>query len=297
MFKVCTDCRLQKSLAEFNSGQHICRLCAKIRNASWFQRNKQHTNDRLSAFRHALRAEVLTHYGDGKLACMCCGESHHQFLSLDHTFGKNHQIYQALEHRATTPLYRELKRRGFPTGFRTLCFNCNSGTRDGACAHTVPYDASQRRLTVLSYYSGGVPQCQCCGENNPAFLNLDHTDGGGARHWRTLKSKSFTEWVIHNNYPDVFRVLCSNCNQAISIFGSCPHGTSLCEIVHGPKPVAVRGLAGEANPSAKLTRAKVGYIRHLRKQGSSLGVLASTFDVSKRTIAQIVHNELWKEAA
>lgn len=31
------------------------------------------------------------------------------------------------------------------------------------------------------------------------------------------------EWAIKNDFPDVFQVLCHNCNQAIGYYGSCPH--------------------------------------------------------------------------
>ena len=30
-------------------------------------------------------------------------------------------------------------------------------------------------------------------------------------------------WIIRNDYPDDFRVLCWNCNQAIGFYGRCPH--------------------------------------------------------------------------
>lgn len=70
-----------------------------------------------------LRTEILTAYGNGRMACVCCGEFHHEFLSLDHINGGG-----AAERKHTTSdkLYRRLRKAGFPKGkHRTLCFNCN----------------------------------------------------------------------------------------------------------------------------------------------------------------------------
>lgn len=81
-----------------------------------------------------LRAEILKHYGT---ACACCNEKRPQFLTLDHING------DGAEHRRKHPfkasgggLHRWLKSRGFPEGYRTLCFNCNGAMGIyGVCPH------------------------------------------------------------------------------------------------------------------------------------------------------------------
>jgi hypothetical protein len=80
--------------------------------------------------------------------------------------------------------------------------------------------------TVLSYYSGGVPKCVCCGEQNITFLSIDHVEGGGNKQMRELKRKgeSFYRWLRNNGYPSGYRVLCMNCNFALGLRGHCPHG-------------------------------------------------------------------------
>lgn len=83
-----------------------------------------------------------------------------------------------------------------------------------------------RRLKVLTYYSGGTPKCACCGETILEFLCLDHTNGGGNKHRKTLGDPSGTsiyQWIIKNNFPTGFRVLCYNCNNAYGHYGKCPH--------------------------------------------------------------------------
>jgi hypothetical protein len=83
------------------------------------------------------------------------------------------------------------------------------------------------RIKVMGYYSNGSMSCECCGENTVEFLSIDHINGGGAAHRRSLKMKAggymFYRWLINNGYPGGFRVLCHNCNMSYGSFGFCPH--------------------------------------------------------------------------
>lgn len=79
----------------------------------------------------------------------------------------------------------------------------------------------KRRALVISHYGS---QCACCGESQDVFLALDHIDGGGNKHRKELKSKSLWDWIIKNNFPDGFQVLCHNCNAGkYRNGGVCPH--------------------------------------------------------------------------
>jgi hypothetical protein len=85
----------------------------------------------------------------------------------------------------------------------------------------------ERRLRVLTHYCTHIPLCcACCGENNYEFLTLDHIDGGGTKHRKTLKitaGKDFYAWIIRNDFPVGYRVLCMNCNFSFGVWGYCPH--------------------------------------------------------------------------
>lgn len=71
--------------------------------------------------------------------------------------------------------------------------------------------------------------CACCGESHREFLAVDHMNGGGLAHRRSIHPKgkasgnAFYQWLINNNFPPGFRILCHNCNQAIGHYGYCPH--------------------------------------------------------------------------
>jgi hypothetical protein len=71
--------------------------------------------------RKNIRTEVLTYYGNGKLACVKCGYSDYRALSLDHINGGGKK---AARQRNNTNLAPWLKRHGYPTGVQTLCMNC-----------------------------------------------------------------------------------------------------------------------------------------------------------------------------
>ena len=84
----------------------------------------------------------------------------------------------------------------------------------------------RRRAEAIEAYGGA---CKCCGESEPAFLTIDHIDGGGNAHRRTLTadgsiagSSNFYRWLKNQGWPEGFQLLCHNCNFAKS-HGGCPH--------------------------------------------------------------------------
>ena len=87
------------------------------------------------------------------------------------------------------------------------------------------------KVLVFSHYSpNGIPQCACCKEQRLIFLTLDHMDGNGAKHKRSLGihgGSALYCWLKKNNYPPGYRVLCFNCNYAIFHLGFCPHVSPL----------------------------------------------------------------------
>ncbi len=97
------------------------------------------------------------------------------------------------------------------------------------------------RMKVNLHYSkihsnSDVPCCRCCGENSHLeFLSLDHIAGKKEMdsepelvklgYSSNFKSTSLSVWIVKNNFPKGFQVLCHNCNQAkgFSKDNKCPH--------------------------------------------------------------------------
>ena len=82
------------------------------------------------------------------------------------------------------------------------------------------------KFIALAMYSEGELKCACCGENIIEFLTIDHVNNDGAEHRKKFKIWSgwkTYDWLIKNNFPEGFQVLCMNCNFAKAHFGHCPH--------------------------------------------------------------------------
>jgi len=81
----------------------------------------------------------------------------------------------------------------------------------------------QKRREVLQHYGN---KCICCGESNFYFLTLDHKASDGSEHRKTFKD-NIVDWIVKNDFPEMFQVLCYNCNLARSFYGGkekiCPH--------------------------------------------------------------------------
>jgi len=80
------------------------------------------------------------------------------------------------------------------------------------------------RARVLAGYGH---KCQCCGEPHAEFLAVDHVNGGGNRErkehgWRVIGRDLYRK-IVKLNFPDTYRLLCHNCNNAYGHYGYCPH--------------------------------------------------------------------------
>jgi hypothetical protein len=93
------------------------------------------------------------------------------------------------------------------------------------------YNREKRALVkdaVFVAYGGYV--CACCGETEKAFLTLDHIDNDGAANRRKIAGKRHAagywtyDWIVKNDYPVGFQILCMNCNFGKRMNkGVCPH--------------------------------------------------------------------------
>ena len=81
------------------------------------------------------------------------------------------------------------------------------------------------RDRVFNAYGGYV--CACCGEDERAFLTLDHVENNGSEHKREFNlttGEMMHRWIIKNGFPEGFQVLCMNCNWGKrNNDGICPH--------------------------------------------------------------------------
>jgi len=98
------------------------------------------------------------------------------------------------------------------------------------------------RLKILKYYSkslsnSNIPCCNCCGENSHVdFLAIDHIRGSKQmdlepelkklKYSSKLRNQNLHRWILKNDFPDGFQILCTNCNFAKGMKknnNQCPH--------------------------------------------------------------------------
>lgn len=88
-------------------------------NKEWARSHKEATKARGEKYRLDRKIKVLTHYGNGRLACIKCGISDIRVLSLDHIMGNGYE-----ERKLHPNAYPYVLRNNFPLGYQTLCMNC-----------------------------------------------------------------------------------------------------------------------------------------------------------------------------
>lgn len=79
------------------------------------------------------------------------------------------------------------------------------------------------RDAVIEHYGG---KCACCGESNKGFLTGDHINGEVpelATVGRKLGNWQLYQYLVKNNFPPGYQLLCANCNMATGWWGICPH--------------------------------------------------------------------------
>lgn len=227
--KTCSTCNKKKRFSYFSKHrgmkdgyQNVCRKCSRYYRSSWYSRNKLAHNKTCAKQDRERKYKALKYYSfTSKPKCLCCGETTFEFLVVDHIEGNPKR-----EHGSS--FYRRLVRENFPDGYRTLCNNCNHArSMYGDCPHAnpaynkLPENSRQvRKLRVLKHYSKKL-ECACCRESNIVFLSIDHIHGGGGRHIKEVGD--LYSWLVRNNFPKGFRVLCFNCNQTLGHYEECPH--------------------------------------------------------------------------
>ncbi len=90
------------------------------RQRKWNEANKERRIQRGIIYRATIKTKVLTHYGNGILACVKCGFNDIRALSLDHINGGGSKERRSL----TFHTYKYLIDNNYPQGYQTLCMNC-----------------------------------------------------------------------------------------------------------------------------------------------------------------------------
>ena len=96
----------------------------------------------------------------------------------------------------------------------------------------------KQRIIVLKHYSkdisnSSIPCCNCCGLNSHVgFLAIDHIAGKrqmdtesqllALKYRSDMNPGTLINWMIRNDFPKGFQILCHSCNVAKRDNGKCP---------------------------------------------------------------------------
>lgn len=99
--------------------------------------------------------------------------------------------------------YRDSKKKKL----RSYCKECNKSDSQA-------YWQKLKKDVLTNYSCEPFPICNWCEETDLDRLCLDHVNGGGNAHRKSLK-KSFYVYLRDNNYPTnpSLQVLCAECNN------------------------------------------------------------------------------------
>jgi hypothetical protein len=129
---------------KLKDGMRRCKKCArendkKHRSTEKFRlKHNQYMRQYYPGWVRQLQEDTLTHYGNGIMACVCCGEKRFLFLTIDHINGRTKEEMKNYKYRGWQ-LKSFLRTNNYPKGYQTLCWNCNSGRQlnKGLCPHKI----------------------------------------------------------------------------------------------------------------------------------------------------------------
>lgn len=101
----------------------------------WRKRHPNYMKERGKYWANKIKLEVLIHYSGNPPRCVCCGETHSIFLTIDHIKDDGAKQRKELNLKSGYLFYKWLIKNNFPEGYQVLCFNCNYAKSHGGCPH------------------------------------------------------------------------------------------------------------------------------------------------------------------
>lgn len=225
--KQCSKCKQDKSISEFSrwlnktTGLEVvnskCKTCV-----SAYSRN------RYAEKRIELRAKMKEYYAEHRKTAVEKANAYYK-ANKDKVLEGRRKNYDANKSIVLIKI-AEWKAKN-PDKVKAMQSNWVNANREKVRASANKYarankeKAAERwqamRLMVMEAYGG--PICSCCDETIYKFLTIDHINEDGAIH-RAAIGKHLYRWLIENDYPPGFQVLCGSCNMGKHLNGGvCPH--------------------------------------------------------------------------
>lgn len=144
---------------------------------------------------------------------------------------------QTLKYKERTKKYREANRKILLEKAKNHRLNALQKDPIGYKRHR-RFLRQKPKLIVIDHYSKGQNKCACCSENNILHLTIDHIYGDGNRHRMSIR-KEIYNWLIKNNFPSGYQILCWPCNSSKSDGERCMIDHSKEKIRQDPSTTAI----------------------------------------------------------
>lgn len=137
MTKLCSTCKVQKSLAEFSTLSsakdglsYTCKSCHRSRSTNWYTRNKPRVLDRTRAGRLDI-VRKLREYKE-QHGCPFCSETYHRCLHFHHLEPehKDFNVSEGTNCGSWSKILHEISK------CIVVCGNCHVKLHDGLLTHT-----------------------------------------------------------------------------------------------------------------------------------------------------------------
>lgn len=103
------------------------------------------------------------------------------------------------------------------TVFCKKCMKDNCEKRRNNVSATEKRKEYYNRLKEIVYFSYGNT-CAWCGQSDSIFFTIDHVNNDGAKQRKNKEHREsgigLYKYIIDNNFPKTFQILCFNCNCA-----------------------------------------------------------------------------------
>jgi hypothetical protein len=128
--------------------KYICNNCCNEYNKKRYVNNKEKIREQQKKYELNNKKIIIEQYG-GK--CICCGESHLEFLTIDHINNDGANERKITKQGTGGKLYRWLIKNNFPKdNYQLLCYNCNcSKGFFGYCPHQILAGFKQLKKSEL----------------------------------------------------------------------------------------------------------------------------------------------------
>lgn len=215
--------RNQKRRRKEKEAKGVCNICGEkspINGRTRCQTCIENSNERISISRlHRQKQGLCTDCGknklrDGRTTCISCRKAN------------TNRVKILREKRTDKGLCVQCGERSSVNGYKKcpMCLDAQNewySQSDYRDRHA--QIRNEDRQNVMDHYGG---KCICCGESEILFLTIDHIYGGGNQHRKDIKKwgSGFYKWLIKENFPNDFQLLCHNCNMGKHRNGGiCPH--------------------------------------------------------------------------